>query len=202
MAADTSAPTARYSAAPLPSLENYVPRLKLKYEQELKPAMMKTFGYKNVMQIPKLVKIVVNMGVGEASRDIKELDAAEKELAWITGQKARTTRTKVSVAQFKIREGMPVGCFVTLRGARMYEFLDRLVHVALPRIRDFRGLPGKAFDGRGNHSLGIREHSIFIELDYSMISHARGMNITTVTTAKTDAEAKELLRLFGMPFRN
>ncbi len=202
MSAKSTAPTVRYSEAPLPSTENYVPRLKLKYEQDIKPAMMKKFGYKNVMQIPRIEKIVVNMGVGEASRDIKELDAAEKELSYITGQKPRTTRSKVSVAQFKIRQGMPVGCYVTLRGARMYEFLDRLVNISLPRIRDFRGLPGRAFDGRGNHSLGIKEHSIFIELDYSMISATRGMNITTVTTAKTDAEAKELLRLFGMPFRN
>lgn len=192
----------RLSAAPTPDLNKYVPRLKLKYEQEIREAMQKKFGYKNVNQIPRIKKIVVNMGVGEASRDIKELDAAEKELALISGQKARTTRAKVSVAQFKIRQGMPVGCFVTLRGPRMYEFLDRLIHVALPRIRDFRGLPGKAFDGRGNHSLGIKEHSIFVELDYNTISHARGMNITTVTNAKTDAEAKELLRLFGMPFRN
>lgn len=191
----------RISAAPEPKLDAYVPRLKAKYDQEIAPAMMKKFGYKSVMQIPRLTKIVVNMGVGEASRDIKELDSAEKELAAITGQKPLSTRARVSVAQFKLRQGMPVGCFVTLRGERMYEFLDRLIHIALPRIRDFRGLPGKSFDGRGNHSLGIREHSIFVELDYNMISKNRGMDITTVTTAKTDAEAKELLRLFGMPFR-
>lgn len=192
----------RISAAPEPKLDAYVPRLKAKYAQEIAPAMMKKFGYKSVMQIPRLTKIVVNMGVGEASRDIKELDAAEKELAAITGQKPLSTRARVSVAQFKLRQGMPVGCYVTLRGDRMFEFLDRLIHIALPRIRDFRGLPGKSFDGRGNHSLGIREHSIFVELDYNMISKNRGMDITTVTTAKTDAEAKELLRLFGMPFRN
>ncbi|MDX2177813.1 MAG: 50S ribosomal protein L5 [Candidatus Sumerlaeia bacterium] len=192
----------RYTDAPVPTLENYVPRLKAKYLAEVRPALQKKFGYANVMQIPRIEKVVVNMGVGAATRDIKELDSAEKELAIVTGQKPRTTRAKVSVAQFKVREGMPVGCFVTLRGDRMYEFLDRLIHIALPRIRDFRGLPGKAFDGRGNHSLGIREHAIFIELDYNMISRNRGMNITTVTTAKTDAEAKELLALFGMPFRN
>lgn len=176
-------------------------RLAVKYREEIAPAMQKKFGYKNPMEIPRLVKVVVNMGVGEASRDIKELDAAEKELAIITGQKPLTTRARVSVASFKIREGMPVGCFVTLRGARMFEFLDRFVNVAIPRIRDFRGLPPNAFDGRGNHSLGIKEHNIFVELEYNMISTNRGMNITTVTTAKTDAEAKELLRLFGFPFR-
>ncbi len=181
---------------------NTPPRLLTKYREEIAPALQQKFGYDNVMQIPRLEKIVVNMGVGEASRDIKELDHAERELTLITGQKPRTTRAKVSVAQFKIREGMPVGCFVTLRGRRMYEFLDRLVSVAIPRIRDFRGLPGNAFDGRGNHSLGIREHNIFVELSYSDISKNRGMNITTVTTAKSDAEAKELLRLFGMAFRN
>ncbi|MBI5154965.1 50S ribosomal protein L5 [Candidatus Poribacteria bacterium] len=179
-----------------------MPRLLTKYREEIAPAMQKKFGYKNVMQIPRLKKIVLNMGVGAASRDIKELDAAEKELMVIAGQKPRTNRAKLSVSQFKIRQGMPLGCSVTLRGARMYEFLDRLISVAIPRIRDFRGLPGNAFDGRGNHSIGIREHSVFLELDYSQISRSRGMNITTVTTAKTDDEAKELLRLFGMAFRN
>ncbi len=178
-----------------------MPRLQKKYREEIAPALMKKFGYTNVMQIPRLEKIVVNMGVGAASRDIKELDAAEKELAVIAGQKAKSTRARVSVSQFKIREGMPVGCFVTLRGARMWEFMDRLVSVAIPRIRDFRGLPPNAFDGRGNHSMGVKEHNIFVELEYSMISKNRGMNITTVTTAKTDAEAKELLTLLGFPFR-
>lgn len=182
--------------------DNYEPRLKTRYREVIAPALQKKFGYKNVMKIPRLKKIVVNMGVGAASRDIKELDAAEKELAIITGQKPRTTRARIAVSTFKIREGMPIGCFVTLRGARMYEFLDRLINVALPRIRDFRGLPGRAFDGRGNHSIGIKEHLIFVELDYNQISKNRGMNITTVTTAKTDAEAKELLTLFGMPFRS
>lgn len=189
------------STAQSPAPKRKLARLEQKYRDEIAPALMKKFGYKNVMQIPRLEKIVVNMGVGAASRDIKELDAAEKELAIIAGQKAKSTRARISVSQFKIREGMPVGCFVTLRGARMWEFLDRLVSVAIPRIRDFRGLPPNAFDGRGNHSMGIREHNIFVELEYSMISKNRGMNITTVTTAKTDAEAKELLTLLGFPFR-
>lgn len=178
------------------------PRLQTRYREVVVPELQKKFNYKNVMEIPRLQKVVVNMGVGEASRDIKELDLAEKELTLVAGQKPRTTRAKISVSQFKIRQGMPVGCFVTLRGRRMWDFLDRLINVAIPRIRDFRGLPGNAFDGRGNHSIGIREHSIFIELDYNTISKNRGMNITTVTTAKTDAEAKELLRLLGMAFRN
>lgn len=197
-----AAPTTRFSDAPVPDPGNYVPRLRLRYDQQIRPALMEKFGYKNVMQVPRLRKIVVNMGVGEAARDIKDLDAAEKELAVITGQKPKTTRAKISVAAFKVREGMPVGCFVTLRGERMYEFLDRLINIALPRIRDFRGLPGKAFDGRGNYSMGVREHAIFVELEFHMISKNRGMNITFVTDAKSDAEAKELLRLFGMPFRN
>ena len=178
------------------------PRLQARYRDVVVPELQKKFNYKNVMQLPRVQKVVVNMGVGEASRDIKELDLAEKELILVVGQKPRTTRAKISVSQFKIRQGMPVGCFVTLRGRRMWEFLDRLINVAIPRIRDFRGLPGNAFDGRGNHSLGIREHSIFVELDYNTISKNRGMNITTVTTAKTDEEAKELLRLLGMAFRN
>jgi large subunit ribosomal protein L5 len=179
----------------------YVPRLLQKYREEVRPAMQEKFQYSNPMMIPKIVKVVANMGVGDASKDIKELNAAEVELQIITGQKPVTARAKISVAQFKIRQGMPVGCFVTLRGHRMFEFYDRLLNVAIPRIRDFRGLPANAFDGRGNHSLGIREHNIFVELEYNMISKNRGMNITTVTNAKTDEEAKELLRLFGMPFR-
>ena len=183
------------AAAPPP------PRMQTLYRETILPAMMKEHNYRNVMEAPRLQKIVVNMGVGEASRDIKELDAAEKELAIIAGQKPRTTRAKVSVSQFKIREGMPVGCFVTLRGRRMFEFLDRFVHVSAPRIRDFRGLPVNSFDGRGNYSIGIREHNIFVELDYSMISKNRGMNLTFVTSARTDAEARALLRHFGMPFR-
>lgn len=177
------------------------PRLQERYQKDIVAAMKAKFGYTNLLQVPRLEKIVVNMGVGEATRDIKELDAAEAELTLITGQKPKRTRAKVSVSAFKVREGMPVGCFVTLRGARMYEFLDRLINVAIPRIRDFRGLPPRSFDGRGSHSMGVREHTIFMELDPNKVPHVRGMNITTVTTAKTDAEAKELLLLFGMPFR-
>lgn len=180
----------------------YSPRLLLKYRQEVAPALREKFAYANVMQIPRLQKITLNMGVGEASRDIKELDAAEKELMIIAGQKPSVTRARRAISTFKIREGMPVGCYVTLRGARMWEFMDRLVHVALPRVRDFRGIPGKSFDGRGNYSMGVREHLIFLELDYSQISRNRGLDITFVTSAKTDAESKELLRLLGMPFRN
>ncbi len=179
-----------------------IPRLLAKYRNEAAPALREKFGYKNFMEIPRLQKITLNMGVGDAARDVKELDAAERELAIIAGQKAKRTRAKVSVSSFKIREGMPVGCFVTLRRARMWEFMDRLVNVSLPRVRDFRGVPGKSFDGRGNYSLGVREHLIFVELDYSQISKNRGLDITFVTNAKTDAEAKELLRLLGMPFRN
>lgn len=179
-----------------------IPRLLAKYRGDVVPALTKKFDYKNVMEVPKLLKITVNMGVGEASKDIKELDAAEKELAIITGQKPRTTRAKVSVSTFKIRQGMPIGCFVTLRRDRMWEFMDRLINVALPRVRDFRGIPGRSFDGRGNYSMGIREHQIFVELGYQDITKNRGMNITFVTSAKNDQEAKELLSLLGMPFRN
>ncbi|MEQ8822241.1 MAG: 50S ribosomal protein L5 [Sumerlaeia bacterium] len=180
----------------------YRPRLMDKYQSEVAGALKEKFGYKNVMQIPRLVKVTVNMGVGEASRDIKEMDSATKELTAITGQKPRLNRAKISVSQFKIREGMPVGCSVTMRGHRMYDFLDRFVNTAVPRIRDFRGLPGNSFDGRGNYSVGIREHSIFVELDPNEIPHNRGLDVTVVTTAKTDAEAKELLRLLGFAFRN
>lgn len=178
-----------------------VPRLLVMYRSEIIPAMMKRFHYKNIMQVPKLIKIIVNMGVGIGAHDIKELDTAQQELSLITGQKPKITRSTKSISAFKIRKGNPVGCFVTLRGAYMYEFLDRLINVAIPRIRDFRGLPADAFDGRGNHSLGIKEHLIFMELDYNKVPKVRGMNVVTVTTAKTDEEARELLRLFGMPFR-
>ena len=171
------------------------------YRKEIIPAMMKKFQYKNVNQVPRITKVVVNMGVGEAAHDIKELDAAQKELALITGQKPKVTRASKSISAFKVRQGNPVGCCVTLRRNYMYEFLDRLINVAVPRIRDFRGLNPNAFDGRGNHSLGIKEHLIFMELDYNKVSKVRGMNINTITTAKTDEEARELLRLFGMPFR-
>jgi large subunit ribosomal protein L5 len=179
-----------------------MPRLLGKYRTEIIPALIKRFNYKNVMKVPRLTKIVVNMGIGEASRDIKDLDAACKELSLITGQKPKITRSTKSISAFKVREGNPVGCCVTLRGAYMYEFLDRLINVSIPRIRDFRGLSPNNFDGRGNHSIGVKEHLIFMELDYNTISRVRGMNITTVTTAGTDEEALELLKLYGMPFRD
>jgi len=183
------------------NLAGYVPAMKRKYRDDVVPAMQKRFNYNNPNQVPKLEKIVVNMGVGEASRDAKVLETAERELAQITGQKAKRTIAKKSISAFKLREGMPVGCFVTLRGNMMYEFLERLINVAVPRIRDFRGLPTRSFDGRGNHSMGIREHLIFMELDFNKVTAVKGMNITTVTTAKTDEEALELLRLMGFPFR-
>lgn len=181
--------------------EGYTPALRLKYRDEVAKAMMERFGYANVNQIPRIEKIVVNMGVGEASREIKVLEAAERELAQITGQKPKRTLAKKSISTFKLREGMPVGCFVTLRGNMMFEFMERLIKVAIPRIRDFRGLPTGSFDGRGNHSMGIREHLIFMELDFNKVTAVKGMNITTVTTAKTDEEARELLKLMGYPFR-
>lgn len=181
--------------------EGYTPALRKKYRETVAPAMMERFGYANINQIPRIEKIVVNMGVGEASKDVKVLEAAERELAQITGQKAKRTVAKKSISTFKLREGMPVGCFVTLRGNMMYEFMERLINVAFPRVRDFRGLPTRSFDGRGNHSLGIREHLIFMELDFNKVTAVKGMNITTVTTAKTDEEARELLRLMGYPFR-
>jgi 50S ribosomal protein L5 len=163
--------------------------------------MVKKFGYKNVMQIPKLDKIVINMGVGEAKENAKVLDTAIKDLETITGQKAVVTRAKKSVANFKLREGMPIGCKVTLRGEKMYEFTDRLVNLALPRVRDFRGVNPDAFDGRGNYALGIKEQLIFPEIEYDKVDKVRGMDIIFVTTAETDEEARELLTLFGMPFK-
>ncbi len=183
-----------------PTPPDYVPRLLEKYRKEVIPAMMKRFGYKNVMEVPRIEKIVVNMGVGEAKEDMKALEGAMKELALITGQKPLLRKAKKSVASFKIRKGMPIGCKVTLRGKRMYEFLDRLINAALPRVRDFRGLSPHSFDGRGNYSLGIKEQLIFPELTYDDIERVRGMDITIVTTAETDEEAMELLRLLGMPF--
>jgi len=189
-------------AAEAKAMEGYVPQFKERYEKEIRAALKEKFGYTNLMQIPRLRKITVSMGVGEGTRDIKLLEAAEQELALITGQKPKRTRARKSVANFKLREGMPIGCFVTLRGLRMYEFLERLVTVAIPRIRDFRGLPSRSFDGRGNHSMGVREHLIFMELDHNKVSKDRGLNIATVTSAKTDEEALELLRQFGMPFRD
>jgi len=181
--------------------EGYTPALRLKYRDEVAKAMLEKFKYENINQVPKIEKIVVNMGLGEASRDIKVLDVAEKELAQITGQKPKRTVAKKSISSFKLREGMPVGCFVTLRGNMMFEFMERLINVATPRIRDFRGLPTRSFDGRGNHSMGVREHLIFMELDFNKVTSVKGMNITTVTTAKTDEEARELLKLMGYPFR-
>lgn len=176
-------------------------RLKDLYSNEIKDAMVKKFGYKNVMQIPKLDKIVINMGVGEAKENAKVLDTAIKDLETITGQKAVVTRAKKSVANFKLREGMPIGCKVTLRGEKMYEFTDRLVNLALPRVRDFRGVNPDAFDGRGNYALGIKEQLIFPEIEYDKVDTVRGMDIIFVTTAETDEEARELLTLFGMPFK-
>ena len=176
-------------------------RLKDLYSNEIKDAMVKKFGYKNVMQIPKLDKIVINMGVGEAKENAKVLDTAIKDLETITGQKAVVTRAKKSVAIFKLREGMPIGCKVTLRGEKMYEFTDRLVNLALPRVRDFRGVNPDAFDGRGNYALGIKEQLIFPEIEYDKVDKVRGMDIIFVTTAETDEEARELLTLFGMPFK-
>ena len=176
-------------------------RLKEMYSAEIMDAMTKKFGYKNVMQIPKLEKIVINMGVGEARENAKVLDAAVKDLETISGQKAVVTRAKKSVANFKLREGMPIGCKVTLRGEKMYEFTDRLVNLALPRVRDFRGVNPNAFDGRGNYALGIKEQLIFPEIEYDKVDKVRGMDSIFVTTAKTDEEARELLTLFGMPFQ-
>ena len=175
-------------------------RLKEMYSTEIKDAMTKKFGYKNVMQIPKLEKVVINMGVGEAKENAKILDSAVKDLETISGQKAVITRAKKSVANFKLREGMPIGCKVTLRGEKMYEFTDRLVNLALPRVRDFRGVNPNAFDGRGNYALGIKEQLIFPEIEYDKVDKVRGMDIIFVTTAETDEEARELLTLFGMPF--
>ena len=176
-------------------------RLKDLYKSEIVDAMVKKFGYKNIMEVPKLDKIVINMGVGEAKDKSKVLETAVKELETITGQKVVTTKAKNSVANFKIREGMPIGCKVTLRGEKMYEFLDRLVNLALPRVRDFRGVNSASFDGRGNYALGIKEQIIFPEIEYDKIDKVRGMDVIVVTTAKTDEEARELLRLFNMPFK-
>jgi large subunit ribosomal protein L5 len=177
-------------------------KLKEVYQEKVVPGLMKRFNYRNRMEVPKLEKIVINMGLGEAIQNIKILDSAVQELGFITGQKPIITKAKKSIAQFKLRTGMPIGCMVTLRKERMYEFFNRLVNVALPRVRDFKGLSGKSFDGRGNYALGIREQLIFPEIHYDKIDKVKGMNIVIVTTAKTDEEGKELLRLLGMPFRN
>ena len=179
-----------------------MPRLNEVYQQKAVDTLMKRFNYKNRMQVPKLEKIIINMGLGEAIQNIKILDSAVQEVSQITGQKPVITKAKKSIAQFKLRTGMPIGCMVTLRKERMYEFFNRLVNVALPRVRDFKGLSGKSFDGRGNYALGIREQLIFPEIHYDKIDKVKGMNIVIVTTAKTDEEGKELLKLLGMPFRN
>ena len=175
-------------------------RLKEMYQNEIVDAMIKKFGYKNIMEVPKLDKIVINMGVGEAKENAKVLDGAVKDMATISGQKPLVTKAKKSVANFKLREGMNIGCKVTLRGDRMYEFADRLINIALPRVRDFRGVKANSFDGRGNYTMGIKEQLIFPEIEYDKVDKIRGMDIVFVTTAKTDEEARELLRLFGMPF--
>jgi large subunit ribosomal protein L5 len=176
-------------------------RLKEYYQKEVAPKMMEKFGYKNVMEIPKLEKVVVNMGVGDAIQNPKALDAAVQDLATITGQKPIITRAKKSISTFKLREGMAIGAKVTLRGGKMWEFTDKLFSVALPRVRDFRGVSSKAFDGRGNYTLGIKEQLIFPEIEYDKVEKVRGMDIVFVTTAKTDEESRELLRMMGMPFR-
>jgi large subunit ribosomal protein L5 len=176
-------------------------RLRKQYSDDIRSALQKTLNLKNVMEVPKLEKIIVNIGVGEAIADAKKLDAAVADLTAITGQKPVVRRARKSISNFKLREGMPVGCSVTLRADKMYEFLDRLINVSIPRIRDFRGIPAKSFDGRGNYTLGVTEQIIFPEIDYDKIDRIRGMNITIVTTAKTDKEAFELLQAFGMPFK-
>lgn len=177
-------------------------KLKDLYQENVMPALMKRFGYQNRMEVPRLEKIIINMGLGEAIQNIKILDSAVQELSQITGQKPIITKARKSIAQFKLRTGMPIGCMVTLRKERMYEFFSRLVNIALPRVRDFKGVSGKSFDGRGNYSLGIREQLIFPEIHYDKIDKVKGMNIIIVTTANTDEEGKELLKLLGMPFRN
>ena len=191
--AQTSAPT----AAPA----GYVPRLKTAYTGTIARQIQERHGYPNLMAVPRLRKIVINMGVGEASQNIKLLDAAADQLGAIAGQKAVIRRARKSIANFKIRKGMPIGCTVTLRGDRMWEFFDRLVSIALPRVRDFRGLPSKSFDGRGNYTVGLKDQLVFLEINYAKVDKARGMNVTIVTTAKTDEEARNLLAALGMPFR-
>ncbi len=176
-------------------------RLKEKYSAEVVPSLRKEFGYKNVMAVPRITKVVVNMGLGEGTQNAKIVDTGAEELTKITGQKASITRATKSIAQFKVRKGMPIGAMVTLRGQRMYEFIDRLVSIALPRVRDFRGVSARGFDGRGNYTVGLRDQLLFPEIDYLKVDKARGMNISFVTTAKTNEEARRLLQLMGMPFR-
>jgi large subunit ribosomal protein L5 len=183
-------------------MSDYQPRLRNKYKDEIVPQLMKDFGFKNVMQVPKLERIVVNMGLGEAVQNAKLVESAAEELKAITGRKPIVTRAKKSIAGFKLREGMPIGVMVTLRGEQMYDFLDRLVSLALPRTRDFKGISPKAFDGRGNYTLGIREQIVFPEINYDKIDRIKGMNVTLVTTAETDEQGRALLKSLGMPFRN
>jgi large subunit ribosomal protein L5 len=182
-------------------MKSQMSRLRERYVTDVVPALQKEFGYTNVNAVPKITKVVVNMGLGEATQNAKIVDTGADELSRITGQKAAVRRAKKSIAQFKLRQGMPVGAMVTLRGERMYEFLDRLMNIALPRVRDFRGVSPKGFDGRGNYTLGLRDQLLFPEIDYMKVDKARGMNVSVVTTAKTDEEARKLLQLMGMPFR-
>jgi large subunit ribosomal protein L5 len=189
------------AAAPRERKPHVKARLRDRYQHEVVPALQKEFGYKNVNAVPKITKVVVNMGLGEATQNAKVVDTGADELARITGQKAAVRRAKKSIAQFKVRQGMPIGAMVTLRGERMYEFLDRLMNISLPRVRDFRGVSPKGFDGRGNFTLGLRDQLIFLEIDYLKVDKARGMNVSVATTAKTDEEARKLLQLLGMPFR-
>ena len=176
-------------------------RVKERYLREVMPALMKEFGYTNVMAVPKITKVVINMGLGEATQNVKIVDVAQDELGRIAGQKAVVTRARKSIAQFKVRQGMPIGTMVTLRGNRMWEFLDRLISIALPRVRDFKGVSPKGFDGRGNYTLGLKDQLLFQEIDYMKVDKARGMNVSVCTTAKTDQEARRLLQLTGLPFR-
>src|SRR6218665_1417824 len=180
--------------------DKYIPRLRTKYDEQIAKALTEKFGYKNRMEVPKIEKITLNMGVGEASQDKKKVQTASAEMELIAGQKPVITKAKKSIAQFKLREGMPIGCKVTLRRERMFEFLDRLITVAMPRIRDFRGLNPKSFDGRGNYAMGLKEQIIFPEISYDRIDQVRGMDVIVTTTARTDEEARELLKLFGFPF--
>jgi large subunit ribosomal protein L5 len=194
-----AAPASSAPARPTP--EGYVPRLRQRYKDEVVPRLQKEFGIDNIMAVPRIEKISLNMGVGDAIQNIKVLDDAVEEMGDLAGQKPVITRAQKSIAAFKVRQGMPIGCRVTLRGQRMWEFLDRLISIALPRVRDFRGVPSKSFDGRGNYTLGIRDHLIFPEIDYNKIERPKGMNITIVTTAGNDERAQFLLRELGMPFQ-
>jgi large subunit ribosomal protein L5 len=183
-------------------MSEYEPRLRKRYKEEIIPQLMKDFSFRNIMQVPKLERVIVNMGLGEAVQNAKLIESAVEELTAITGRKPIVTRAKKSIASFKLREGMPIGVMVTLRGEQMYDFVDRLISIALPRTRDFKGISPKAFDGRGNYTLGIREQIVFPEINYDKIDRIKGMNVTFVTTAKTDEQGRALLKSFGMPFRN